>query len=83
MDQESERLQPLLVPTRRGVEQEQHFREMLARIELAIGLAFAKLITETISRLQRCHHPGRAADVSLETAIGLDNLRRASLAITL
>ena len=83
MSEESERLQPLLVPTRRGVEQLQHIRETLARVELTDGLTFAELLTESISRLPRdATILAMLPDVSVESAIALGNLRRAGLAIT-
>jgi uncharacterized protein (DUF58 family) len=83
MSEESERLQPLLVPTRRGVEQLQHIRETLARVELTDGLTFAELISETISRLPRdATILAVLPDVSVETAIALGNLWRAGLAVT-
>ena len=83
MSEESERLQPLLVETRRGVEQLQHIRETLARVELTDGLTFAQLVTETIVRLPRdATILAVLPDVSVETAISLGNLRRAGLAIT-
>ncbi|HEY7423116.1 MAG TPA: DUF58 domain-containing protein, partial [Gemmataceae bacterium] len=83
MSEENERLQPLLVETRRGVEQLQRLREMLARVELTDGLTFAELITETIGRLPRdATILAVLPDVSVETAISLGNLRRNGLAIT-
>jgi uncharacterized protein (DUF58 family) len=81
--EENERLQPLLVETRRGVEQLQRLRETLARVELTDGLTFAELITETIGRLPRdATILVVLPDVSVETAIALGNLRRNGLAIT-
>ena len=47
----SERLEPMIVETRRGAEQFQRTRETLARLELTEGLTFAELILETSSRL--------------------------------
>ena len=49
----SERLEPLVVATRRGAEQFQRIREMLARAELTDGLTFAQLVVETAHRLPR------------------------------
>src|SRR5438132_11705416 len=43
MRDRSERLEPLVVPTRRGVEQFQRIRETLARAELSAGLTTAAL----------------------------------------
>ena len=53
MKEESHRLQPLIVETRRGVEQLHHIRDVLARVELTDGLTFAALVAETTSRLPR------------------------------
>src|SRR5262245_55458270 len=44
MAEESDRLRPQLVETRRGVEQLQRIRELLARAELTDGLTFAQLV---------------------------------------
>src|SRR5215472_3607860 len=83
MSEENERLQPLLVETRRGVEQLQRIRETLARVELTDGLSFAELVTESIGRLPRdATILAVLPDVSVESAIALGNLRRAGLAIT-
>jgi uncharacterized protein (DUF58 family) len=83
MSEESERLRPLVVETRRGVEQLHHIRETLARVELTDGLTFAELITETLGRLPRdATILAVLPDVSVETAISLGNLRRAGLAVT-
>lgn len=49
----SERLQPLVIPTRRGPEQLMQILQTLARAELTDGLDFAQLVSETISRLPR------------------------------
>jgi uncharacterized protein (DUF58 family) len=82
MREESERLQPLLVETRRGVEQLQRIRETLARVELTDGLTFAELVTETIGRLPRdATLLAVLPEVPVETAIALGNLRRSGLAI--
>ncbi len=82
MCENNERLQPLLVETRRGVEQLHRIREMLARIELTDGLSFAELVSETISRLPRdATILAVLPEVPVETAIALGNLRRAGLAV--
>src|SRR5262249_52324483 len=82
MRENNERLQPLLVETRRGVEQLHRIREMLARIELTDGLSFAELVSETISRLPRdATILAVLPEVPAETAIALGNLRRAGLAV--
>jgi hypothetical protein len=81
--EENERLQPLFVETRRGVEQLQRMRETLARVELTDGLTFAELVTETIVRLPRdATILAVLPTVSVETAISLGTLRRGGLAVT-
>jgi uncharacterized repeat protein (TIGR01451 family) len=83
MREESDRLQPLVVETRRGVEQFQRILETLARVELTDGLSLAQLVTETASRM-----PRDATVVALlgaadaDTALALGSLRRRGLAVT-
>jgi uncharacterized protein (DUF58 family) len=79
---ESERLAPLVVETRRGVEQLQRIREVLARAELTDGLTFAQLVVETAHRLPRdATALAVLAVVTVETAIALGNLRRRGMAV--
>jgi uncharacterized protein (DUF58 family) len=81
--EKSDRLAPLVVPTRRGTEQLTHILEALARVELTDGLPLAALIEEVAGRLPRdatviaIVPPGR-----LESAIALGNLRRRGFAVT-
>src|SRR5207244_12915234 len=83
MAESSERLRPLIVDTRRGIEQFQRIRETLARIELTDGLSLAQLILETSSRLPRdATVVALLADVPVEAALALGNLRRQGLAIS-
>lgn len=83
MREESDRLQPLVVETRRGPEQFQRILETLARAELTDGLTFAQLLTETASRL-----PRDATVIALlgradpETVLALGSLRRRGYAVT-
>jgi uncharacterized protein (DUF58 family) len=80
---ESDRLQPVVVETRRGVEQLMRILETLARVELTDGLTCAELITETASRLPRdATVVALLAAVSPETAMALGNLRRGGYAVT-
>src|SRR5262249_50064139 len=79
----SERLQPLIVETRRGVEQFQRIREMLARAELTDGLTCAELIRGALSRLPRdATVVAVLPDVPVETALALGNLKRRGFAVT-
>jgi hypothetical protein len=83
MQDKSERLAPLVVPTRRGPEQLRRILETLARVELTDGLPLPALIEEAGSRLPRdatviaIVPPG-----STESAIALGNLRRRGFAVT-
>lgn len=79
----SDRLQPMVVETRRGVEQFQRMREMLARVELTDGLTFPQLLEETVSRLPRdATVVAVLPDVPVETALALGTLRRRGFAVT-
>ncbi|HMP59628.1 MAG TPA: DUF58 domain-containing protein [Gemmatales bacterium] len=79
----ADRLQPVVVPTRRGPEQFELLRETLARLELNDGLTLAELVGEAGSSL-----PGDAtvlailAEAPPETALALGNLRRRGYAVT-
>src|SRR5262245_44885113 len=82
MRDESDRLQPIVVPTRRGVEQFQRIRETLARVELTDGLTFSQLVAETESRLPRdATIIAVLGDVSPETALALGSLKRRGYAV--
>jgi uncharacterized protein (DUF58 family) len=79
---EAKRLEPLVVETRRGVEQLQRIREVLARAERTNGLSFAQLLVETAHRLPRdATALAILPDVPVETAIALGNLRRRGMAV--
>jgi uncharacterized repeat protein (TIGR01451 family) len=83
MGDQTKRLDPLIVETRRGVEQLQRIREMLARVEMTDGLTFGHLILETSMRLPRdATVVAVLPDVPMETAIALGNLRRSGFAVT-
>lgn len=53
MREQNDRLQPAIVPTRRGAEQLTRILETLARLELTDGLPLPTLLLETTSRLPR------------------------------
>ena len=83
MDEESDRLAPLVVPTRRGPEQFMRIRELLARVELTDGLSLAQLTLEASDRLPRdASVIVILPQVNYETAVALGNLRRRGLAVT-
>ena len=79
----SERLRPIIVPTRRGLEQLVQILESLGRLELTDGLTFTQLLRET-----QDHLPRDATVVAIlprvtpEHAIGLSILRRQGYAVT-
>lgn len=92
--EKSDRLQPLIVPTRRGPEQLMRILETLARVELTDGLPLPALIEEAASRMPRDAtviailpppSPTRSVSegfVPTESAIALGNLRRRGFAVT-
>jgi uncharacterized protein (DUF58 family) len=83
MSATSDRLEPLVVETRRGPEQLMRILETLARAELTDGLSFAQLISETGSRLPRdATVVAILTTVSEETAVALGNLVRRGFAVT-
>lgn len=82
MLQDSDRLRPMVVETRRGAEQLQHIREVLARAELTDGLTFAQLLEETLGRIPRdATLLVVLGNVSLQSALTLGSLRRRGFAI--
>lgn len=83
MQEKNERLQPLVVETRRGIEQFQRIRETLARVELTDGLTSAELLIESAARMPRdATLVAILADAPLETAVALANLRRQGFAVS-
>ncbi|HVC92767.1 MAG TPA: DUF58 domain-containing protein [Pirellulales bacterium] len=83
MRERSDRLQPVVVPTRRGHEQFQRILETLARVELTDGLTFDQLVLETVSRLPRdATVVAVLPTVSEPTAFALGSLRRRGYAVT-
>jgi uncharacterized repeat protein (TIGR01451 family) len=83
MLESSDRLQPVVVETRRGSEQLMRILETLARVELTDGLSFAQLVLETAGRLPRdATIVALLTSPSIETAGALGELRRKGLAVT-
>lgn len=83
MLEKSDRLQPVVVPTRRGPEQLMQILQTLARAELTDGFDFSQLVTETIGRMPRdatvvaiLSHLSPAATLALRT------LKRRGFAVT-
>jgi hypothetical protein len=82
-DEENQRLQPVVVGTRRGIEQFQQIREALARLEFTDGLSFAQMVLEVTPRLPRdATIIAILPDVSVETSTTLGNLRRQGFAVS-
>lgn len=83
MHERSDRLQPLTVETRRGVEQFQRIRETLGRVELTDGLSFAHLVLEAASRMPRdATIVAVLPMVSVEGSLALGTLKRHGFAVT-
>ncbi len=83
MRERSDRLRPLIVPTRRSVIQLGQILRVLARVEKTDGLTFAQLIQESMSQIPTSATViALLADVTPQTAIALGNLRRRGLAVT-
>lgn len=81
--EKDDRLQPLVVETRRNEEQLQRIREVLARLELTDGLAFDHLVYETASRLPRdATVTAILPDVPEESALALGSLHRRGFAVS-
>jgi uncharacterized protein (DUF58 family) len=83
MRETSDRLRPLIVPTRRNNTQLGHILQTLARVEKTTGLTFPQLVQESMSQL-----PHSATIIAILTvvtpdiAIALGNLRRRGYAVT-
>jgi uncharacterized protein (DUF58 family) len=83
LNEENDRLQPLVVETRRGFDQFQKVREALARLELTDAFDFGHLALEMAPRMPRdATVIAILPRVPVETAIALGTLRRQGFAIT-
>jgi uncharacterized repeat protein (TIGR01451 family) len=83
MEEQSDRLRPVVVETRRGAEQLLRILETLARAELTDGLTFAQLIADHSNRLN--HDASVVAILTRLTddaAIALGSLRRRGFAVS-
>jgi uncharacterized protein (DUF58 family) len=79
----SDRLAPVVVPTRRGPEQFTRILESLARLELTDGLPLPALIEETASRVPRdATVIAIVPPKSENAALALGNLKRRGFAVT-
>ncbi|HZU35179.1 MAG TPA: DUF58 domain-containing protein, partial [Gemmataceae bacterium] len=80
---ENERMAPVVVDTRRSLEQFHRLRETLARVELNDGLTFAGLVLEVSNRLPRdATVLALLPAVPPDTAVALGNLRRQGYAVS-
>ncbi len=83
MNDESDRMRPVVVDTRRGFDQFQQIREALARLELTDALTFAQLALEMASRMPRdATVIAVLPRVPAETAIALGTLKRQGFAVS-
>jgi uncharacterized repeat protein (TIGR01451 family) len=81
--EESDRVRPVVVDTRRGFDQFQKIREALARLELSDGLSFPQLALEMAPRMPRdATVIAVLPRVPAETAVALGTLRRQGFAVT-
>jgi uncharacterized protein (DUF58 family) len=83
MIESGDRLEPVIVETRRGPDQLMRILETLARVELTDGLPFVDLIRETAPRLPRdATVLAVLPEVTADTAVALRNLRRNGFAVS-
>jgi uncharacterized protein (DUF58 family) len=83
MQEKSDRLRPVVVPTRRSNTQLTDILQTLARVEKTDGLTFPHLIQEAASQIpQSASVIAILTRVTPEIAISLGNLRRRGLAVT-
>ncbi|MBM3838342.1 MAG: hypothetical protein FJ398_10315 [Verrucomicrobia bacterium] len=83
MREQSDRLRPIIIETRRTSDQLTRILETLARLELTDGLEFHELAVEAASRLPRNATVVAVLTAVLpETAVALVNLRRRGYAVT-
>lgn len=83
LSEDNDRLQPVVVQTRRGFDQFQKIRETLARLELTDGFEFARLALEMAPRIPRdATVIAILPRVPVESAVALGTLRRQGFAVT-
>jgi hypothetical protein len=81
--EETDRIRPVVVDTRRGFDQFQKVREALARLELSDGMTFAQLALEMAPRMPRdATVIAVLPRVPAESAVALGTLRRQGFAVT-
>lgn len=80
---QTDRLKPVVVETRRGLDQFQQLREALARLELTDGLNFPEFLLEVSPRLPKdATLIAILPKVSLETSLALGMMRRLGYAVS-
>lgn len=83
LNEENDRIRPLVVDTRRGFDQFQKIREALARLEFTDAFSFPQLTLEIAPRLPRdATVIAILPRVPVESAIALGTLRRLGFAVT-
>jgi uncharacterized protein (DUF58 family) len=83
MLEKSDRLRPVVVPTRRSNTQLTEILHTLARLEKTDGMSFSQLVTESASQLPRSASViAILTHVTPEMAVSLGNLRRRGMAVT-
>jgi uncharacterized protein (DUF58 family) len=81
--EDSDRIRPVTVDTRRGIDQFQKIREALARLEVSDGMTFVQLSLEMAPRMPRdATLIAILPRVPVETAIAIGTLRRQGFAVT-
>ncbi len=79
----SDRLEPVVVETRRGTDQLMRILETLARVEITDGLSFAQLLYETAWRIPRdATVVALLASLDVDTAVALGEMKRKGFAVT-
>ncbi len=77
MKSASDRLRPVVVPTRRSADQSIHILRALARLEITNGMTLPTLLVESASQLPRdATVIAIVSEMKLETAIALGNLKK-------
>ena len=76
MRSQSDRLQPVIVPTRKSMDQMFHILQALARVELTKGLKLSELLAETEAQIPRdATVLAIVPAITLENAVALGGLR--------
>ncbi len=82
MKSKSDRLQPVIVPTRKSPEQMMSLLEALGRLELTDGLTLSELLIESASRIPRdATVLVIVSAINLENAVALGALKRQGYAV--